>query len=164
MRPFFLPHIPFTRFRVLVQPQPTSQHCFHLLSMCLVQPHPTIFFHCFMFVTLFSLFSAHVPSLPYITPSVSISCFTSLSPLSHFKQSLKSPLQDTTTKQPKRRRTHLRDMGKEARSAVQQPWIEVAPALFISPKKSSNIPRLETIAEEDRDDCKDHSQLLQSPK
>lgn len=43
-------------------------------------------------------------------------------------------------------------MAKEARSAVQ-PWIEVAPTLLISLQKSSNVPRLETIAEEDGDDC-----------
>lgn len=47
-------------------------------------------------------------------------------------------------------------MAKEAKSAVQR-WIEVAPALLISPQKPSNIPRLETIAEEDKDDTKDDS-------
>ncbi|KAJ8627230.1 hypothetical protein MRB53_020537 [Persea americana] len=60
----------------------------------------------------------------------------------------------TTTKEPKRRRTRLRDMANEARSAVQ-PWIEVVPALLISLQKSSTIPTLETIAEEDTDDCND---------
>lgn len=45
-------------------------------------------------------------------------------------------------------------MANEARSAVQ-PWIEVVPALLISLQKSSTIPTLETIAEEDTDDCND---------
>lgn len=47
-------------------------------------------------------------------------------------------------------------MPKEARSAVK-PWIEVAPALLISPKKPSNMPRLETIVEEGKDDYQDDS-------
>lgn len=51
----------------------------------------------------------------------------------------------------------MRDMAKEARYVGVQPWIEVAPALLISPQKPSNVPKLETIAEEERDDSEEDS-------
>ncbi|EEF42952.1 conserved hypothetical protein [Ricinus communis] len=34
-------------------------------------------------------------------------------------------------------------------------WIEVAPILFISLRKTSNSPGLETITEEETEDCED---------
>ncbi|GFP83158.1 hypothetical protein PHJA_000459200 [Phtheirospermum japonicum] len=40
-------------------------------------------------------------------------------------------------------------MAKRAR--LLSSWIEVAPTLFIFPKKPSNPPRLETITEEESD-------------
>lgn len=51
----------------------------------------------------------------------------------------------------------MRDMAKEATYVVVQPWIEVAPALLISPQKPSNVPKLETIAEEENDDSEEDS-------
>lgn len=41
-------------------------------------------------------------------------------------------------------------MAKE--TSYLSSWIEVAPALVISPLKSSNSPSLETIPEEERDE------------
>lgn len=46
----------------------------------------------------------------------------------------------------KMKRSKLGAVAKEARCA--HIWIEVAPAPFISLNRKSNIPRLETIAEE----------------
>ncbi|XAR69086.1 hypothetical protein NMG60_11000556 [Bertholletia excelsa] len=44
-------------------------------------------------------------------------------------------------------------MEKAVRS--QKPWIEAAPAPLILPRKASNCPALETIAEEDSEDSDD---------
>nr|DAD37374.1 TPA_asm: hypothetical protein HUJ06_008015 [Nelumbo nucifera] len=48
-------------------------------------------------------------------------------------------------------------MAKEVRSLKS--WIEVAPAMVISPRKSSNSPKLETISEEEADEFEKDAQL-----
>lgn len=45
-------------------------------------------------------------------------------------------------------------MAKVARCLMSS-WIEVAPTLLISPLKTSNSPRLETITEEEAEESKE---------
>ncbi|KAJ4975257.1 hypothetical protein NE237_000363 [Protea cynaroides] len=57
--------------------------------------------------------------------------------------------------------THI-EMAVEA--SLLQRWMEVAPALFIFPQKSSNCPTLETIAEEEvLDDTDEDAELWVFP-
>ncbi|KAJ4704890.1 hypothetical protein OWV82_021734 [Melia azedarach] len=53
-------------------------------------------------------------------------------------------------------------MAKEIRSCVES-WIEVAPALVISPLKTSSFPRLETITEEESEEYEEDLESLEFP-